>query len=172
MQNILLIFGAFFALRLVTLAISIRNEKRIQRLGAIQYGARNSMALTLAHLAFYAAALAEAYWREATLTPTAWIGVGAMVFAYTMLFVVIYCLRDLWTVKLYILPNHRIERSWLFRNVRHPNYFLNIIPELIGTALLCSATLTLAIGLPLYLIPLIIRIRQEERAMHHLFQAA
>lgn len=172
MHNILLIFGAFFALRLLSLAISIRNERRIRRQGAVQYGARNSLALTLAHLAFYASALVEAYGREATLTPSAWVGVGMMAFAYAMLFVVIYCLRDLWTVKLYILPHHRIERSWLFRHVRHPNYFLNILPELVGTALLCSATYTLIIGLPLYLVPLIIRIRQEERAMQHLFSAA
>lgn len=53
----------------------------------------------------------------------------------------------------------------LFRFVRHPNYYLNIIPELIGFALTLHAFWTLAIGLPLYLVPLVIRIRQEEGTM-------
>ena len=78
----------------------------------------------------------------------------------------------MWTVKLYIVPNQRIERSLLFRTVRHPNYFLNIMPELIGVALLCNAWYTLCIGFPLYVVLLIVRIRQEEAAMKELFAAA
>lgn len=85
-----------------------------------------------------------------------------MGFAYAMLFYVIYKLHDVWTVKLYIIPDHRIEKSFLFRTVRHPNYYLNIIPELIGVALLCNAWYTLLIGLPIYACLLAIRIRQEE----------
>jgi len=53
--------------------------------------------------------------------------------------------------------------------VRHPNYFLNIMPELIGVALLCNAWTTLCVGFPLYLCLLVVRIRQEESAMRELF---
>jgi len=53
----------------------------------------------------------------------------------------------------------------LFRWVRHPNYFVSIIPELVGFALALNAYWTLVVGLPLYCIPLFIRIRQEEAAM-------
>lgn len=42
---------------------------------------------------------------------------------------------------------------------------LNVIPELLGLALLMKAWLTLAVLLPLYLAALGVRIRQEERAM-------
>jgi isoprenylcysteine carboxyl methyltransferase (ICMT) family protein YpbQ len=49
--------------------------------------------------------------------------------------------------------------------VRHPNYFLNVLPELIGFALALNAVTTLLVGIPLYLVPLIIRIRQEEQVM-------
>lgn len=168
MHQIILSFAAFFALRLVSLSISIRNEKRIVRLGAVQYGKVNSLLLTLAHIAYYASALTEAWVSGAEFGTTSLIGLGVMTFAYAMLFYVIYCLRDLWTVKLYILPEHRIERSFLFRVVRHPNYFLNILPELLGVALLCQAWYTLCIGLPLYGVLLAIRIRQEEQAMRGL----
>jgi isoprenylcysteine carboxyl methyltransferase (ICMT) family protein YpbQ len=53
--------------------------------------------------------------------------------------------------------------------VRHPNYFLNVIPELIGLTFIMGAWLVLAIGLPLFLIVLGIRIAQEERVMKTCF---
>lgn len=96
-------------------------------------------------------------------------GVAILVFAYAMLFFVIYKLRDVWTLKLYIVPDHRIETSFLFKTVRHPNYFLNVIPELIGITLLCNAWITFCVGMPVYLAILFVRIRQEERAMKHLW---
>lgn len=82
-----------------------------------------------------------------------------------MLFYVIYALREVWTVKIFIVPNHKIVKSFLFRTVRHPNYFLNVIPEIIGVTLLCNAWKTMMFVLPVYLVILIIRIYQEEKAM-------
>ena len=70
-----------------------------------------------------------------------------------------------WTVKLLIARDHRLVSNPLFRWVRHPNYFLNILPELASFAVALDAYVTLIIGLPLYLMPLMIRIRQEEAAM-------
>lgn len=168
MQYITITFTIFFTLRLGSLFYSIRNEKRILKLGAKQYGKTNSLLLTLAHIAFYFSALYEAYYSEATFGTFSACGALLMAFAYSVLFYVIYRLRDVWTLKIYILPDHRIERSWLFRNVRHPNYYLSIIPELIGVALLCNAWYTLGIGLPIYLCLLYTRIRQEEAAMQSL----
>lgn len=172
MRSVLIVFAAFFAIRLVSLAISIRNERRLKALGATQHGKRNSLLLTLAHLIFYSAALYEAYAARVAIDRLATAGIVIMAFAYAMLFYVIYKLRDVWTVKLYIAPQHRVERSFLFRTVRHPNYYLNILPELIGVALLCHAWRTLLIGLPIYAYLLYVRIRQEENAMRALWQQA
>lgn len=170
MQYIIITFVIFFSLRLVSLSYSIRNEKRIQKKGAVQYGKLNSLLLTLAHIAYYFSSLYEAYASGSGFNYFSVWGVAVMGFAYAMLFYVIYKLRDVWTVKLYIVPNQRIERSFLFRTVRHPNYYLNILPELIGVALLCNAWHTLAIGLPVYICFLAIRIRQEEKAMADLWK--
>ena len=57
----------------------------------------------------------------------------------------------------------------LFRWVRHPNYFLNIIPELCGLALIMGAWIVLVLGLPCYLLVLRERIRQEEAVMQQHF---
>lgn len=68
-------------------------------------------------------------------------------------------------MKLMITPEQKINKSFIFKYFRHPNYFLNIIPELISIALICQAWFTLFVGLPLYLILLAIRIVQEEKLM-------
>jgi len=73
-------------------------------------------------------------------------------------------------VKLLIARDHELVTHPLFRRVRHPNYFLNILPELVGFALALHAWWTLVIGLILYAVPLTIRIRQEETAMAAKFE--
>lgn len=163
------VFALVFAIRLVSLSISIKNEKRLIAEGARQYGERNSKLLSAAHVVYYFAALAESYVRGATFDAISAIGTAVLAFALAMLFYVIHALGSVWTVKLYIHPNHQVNRNWLFRNVRHPNYFLNIIPELIGVGLLCHAWAVMLVGLPLYLAILAVRIRHEQQAMRHLW---
>jgi len=62
-----------------------------------------------------------------------------------------------------------LNQSALFRWVRHPNYFLNIIPELCGLALIMGAWIVLVLGLPCYLLVLRVRIKQEEAVMQQHF---
>lgn len=166
---ITIIFILIFCIRLISLSISIKNEKRLIAVGAKQFGEKNSKLLALAHIVYYFAALAETYIQGVQFDTTSMVGLVIIVFSLIMLFYVIYELGEIWTVKIYIHPQHTINRSWLFRYVRHPNYFLNVIPELIGVGLLCHAWTVMIIGLPLYLIILAIRIRQEHQAMQHLW---
>lgn len=133
----MIVFVAFFALRLFSLYFSIRNEKRLVRRGAIQYGKFNSLLLALAHVAYYFSALYEAYAADVEFEKTSGVGVAVMLFAYVMLFYVIYKLRDVWTVKLYIVPNQRIDRSFLFRTVRLRTTFSTLFPN--SWAWLCFA---------------------------------
>ena len=163
-------FSLFFCLRLVSLFISIRKEKRIIREGGVQYGKFNSLLLASTHILFYFSCLYEAYHKQnLQINTTSEVGIAVLTFAYLMLFYVIYQLGSVWTLKIYILRNHKINTSFLFRYVKHPNYYLNIIPELIGIALLCRANISFGILFPIYLIILGIRIYQEERAMKNLY---
>ena len=100
MQYVIIIFVTFFVLRLFSLYFSIRNEKRLLRCGAIQYGKFNSLLITLAHIAYYFSALYEAYATGIEFEKVSGIGLAIMTFAYLMLFYVVYKLRDIWTVKL------------------------------------------------------------------------
>jgi isoprenylcysteine carboxyl methyltransferase (ICMT) family protein YpbQ len=158
-------------LRLASLAVSIRHERALKAAGAVEYGAANSKLIALAHVAFYAAAIYEGLSEPHPLDPVTVAGVLLYGVSMAMLVWVVRLLGRFWTVKLLIARDHALVTHPLFRLVRHPNYFLNILPELIGLALALHAWRTLVVGLPLYLIPLIIRMRQEERAMRELFVA-
>ena len=93
------------------------------------------------------------------------MGLGLLIFAMFMLYVVTKLLGEIWTVKLMLVKNHQFVDHWLFRYVKHPNYFLNIIPELIGLALLCHALLSFCILFPFYIIVLYNRIKEEEQLL-------
>jgi isoprenylcysteine carboxyl methyltransferase (ICMT) family protein YpbQ len=83
-----------------------------------------------------------------------------------------YVIRELgalWTVKVMIAQGHTLKQSWPFRTLRHPNYYLNIIPELLALALIMKAWLTLLFLFPPYLVALVCRIRIEESAMRRRF---
>ncbi len=164
----LLIIPAFIY-RFAMLAVSIRNEKALRRDGAQEYGAANSKWLAIAHIAFYVAASVEGVIRAAPFDATSRFGFAVYLFGAVMLFVVSRLLGRLWTVKLLIARDHALVTHPLFRAVRHPNYYLNILPELVGFALTLHAFCTLVVGLVIYLVPLTIRIRQEEAVMRKAF---
>lgn len=167
--GLLIMFGVAVVLRFGSLALSIRHEQALKAQGAREYGQRTSRLLALAHTLFYLGALAEGLWRGTQ--PTPWTTVGLLLYGLSVLaFVLVWrALHRLWTVKLLIASDHVLNQSVLFRWVRHPNYFLNIIPELCGLALIMGAWIVLVLGLPWYLLVLRERIRQEEEVMQQHF---
>ena len=168
-MTILDVFILCFFIRLISLCVSIYNEKVLKQRGAVEYGKSNSAALTIAHVLFYFSCLSEALYFSKPISDYSFVGMAGFLFSMIMLWWVILTLGNLWTVKLIISPDHTLKTNFLFRHVRHPNYYLNVIPELISIALICNAWYTLLIGLPLYAIPLVTRIRQEEKIMKERF---
>jgi isoprenylcysteine carboxyl methyltransferase (ICMT) family protein YpbQ len=166
---LLTLFIGAMLLRLGSIAVSRRNEKTLKTRGAIEYGRRNSHLLAMAHALFYGGALVEGLWRSTQ--PTRWTTVGLLLYGISIIALVLVWqeLNRFWTVKLIIASDHLLNQSALFRWVRHPNYFLNIIPELVGLALIMGAWIVLVVGLPLYLIVLRERIVQEELVMKEHF---
>ncbi len=162
---------AAFVLRIISLAVSVRHEKALKADGAVEFGAANTKLLALTHIAFYIAAFTEGLRDPQPIDAVTVAGVAIYAVSMLMLAWVVKLLGRFWTVKILIARDHDLVIHPLFKRLRHPNYFLNILPELVGLALALHAFVTLAVGLPLYLIPLITRIRQEERAMRETFSA-
>jgi isoprenylcysteine carboxyl methyltransferase (ICMT) family protein YpbQ len=158
-----------FLFRIATVMLSIRNQRSLNQAGAVEYGVRNSNILALAHVLFFLSATIEAALHQPPFDTISIIGLALYGISVISIVFVIRLLGRLWTVRLLIAPDHSLVRHPLFRIVRHPNYYLNILPELIGIALVLHAYRTLLIGLPLYLIPLVTRMRQEEAVMRQNF---
>jgi isoprenylcysteine carboxyl methyltransferase (ICMT) family protein YpbQ len=166
---LLTLFLLASVLRVSSLVVSMRHEKVLKARGAREYGQGTSRLLALAHTVFYVGALAEGLWRRTQ--PTLWTAGGVLLYGLAVLALLVVWreLKGLWTVKLLIASDHTLNQSALFRWVRHPNYFLNILPELVGLALMMGAWLVLVLGLPLYLLVLRARIVQEEQVMRQHF---
>jgi isoprenylcysteine carboxyl methyltransferase (ICMT) family protein YpbQ len=166
---ILAFFVVAGALRTATLAVSLRNEKQLRERGAVEHGAGVTRLLVFLHVAFYPLCCIEG-WNRGTQASALTYGAMAVYLAsMAVLFHVIRQLGEVWTVKLYVARGHRLNQSALFRWVRHPNYFLNIVPELLAVAFVAGAWVTLAALFPVYLLVLTARIVQEERVMRRTF---
>ncbi len=157
--------------RVATLVISIRNERRLKENGAKEYGRTNSLVLGYLHTALYIGALIEGFRRNAPFDAVTAVGMLLYVIGAIGLVIVIQTLGRIWSLKLLIASDHILITHPLFRVMKHPNYFLGVLPELVGFLLTLHAYWTLAIGLPLYLISLAVRIREEEVVMKQEFSS-
>lgn len=172
MNPVLIIFFIVAVLlRLASVFISKRNELRLRSGSVEEYGPWNSRLIAVLHTAFYLAAFLEGGWREAQVDSLTWLGFVLYGCAMLALLYVIRELGSFWTIKVLIAEDHIFRQSWLFQTFRHPNYYLNIIPELFALALIMKAWLTLVILYPIYLAALASRIRIEEAAMRQRFSA-
>ena len=169
-MTITAIFTGCFLIRLVSLFKSIANERKLKQQHAVEYGKKNSLILTFAHIGFYIACITEANYYSTGVNTYTVAGIALFLFSMVMLWWVIFTLGSIWTVKLIISPDQVVKTNFLFKYIRHPNYYLNVLPELISIALICNAWYVLCFGLPLYLVPLVIRIVQEEKIMKETFQ--
>lgn len=165
------LFACALMFRLWSLYVSIRHERVLKAEGGIEYASRNSNALAITHAVFYVASFAEASIRKPRLDQFALCGILLYVASCAMLLAVMHILGRFWSVKLIIASDHHFNDHALFRLVRHPNYYLAILPEMCGLALtLCAVTTITTVG-PIYAFLLAKRIREEERVMRATFDA-
>ncbi|EES74493.1 isoprenylcysteine carboxyl methyltransferase family protein [Paenibacillus sp. oral taxon 786 str. D14] len=75
-----------------------------------------------------------------------------------------------WTFKIYIAKGHQLIETPLFRRVKHPNYYLNIIPEVLSFAIISQGWVVFTPLFVLHLITLFNRIRLEEKIMKQTFR--
>lgn len=125
MDFYILIFYTLVIFRIISVLISAVNERKLTKLGAVEYGKRNSKLLVLAHFVYYIACVTEGNSRGAYFNDTvSYAGLGIYAFSILILCYVIYAIRHVWTVKLIIAPrsHHVINRSPLFKYIKHPNY--------------------------------------------------
>lgn len=161
---VLAIILVTFLIRLIFLKRSIENEKRILSNGGQEFGVENTKRLTLAHIIFYLSCFVEAMVHKTNFDGMSMVGLVLLIFSMLMLMLVIHLLGDIWTVKLMLVNNHKFVDHFLFRTVKHPNYFLNILPELVGFTV-SHAYVTFIFIFPVYAVILYQRIAEEEKLL-------
>lgn len=145
--------------------VSTAHERRLRARGAVEYGAGTSRVLAALHVSFFVGAVVEGWRASASFTELTCAGLALYLLSAAVVWEVVRELGPLWTVKLYVAPDHELRRGWLLRTFRHPNYWLGLLPELLGLALVFRAWWTLGlVGAP-YLVSLLRRVREEERVM-------
>ncbi|MBO0468684.1 hypothetical protein JZO73_14335 [Enterococcus plantarum] len=155
------LFSLLVLFRLVVLCISKNNEKKLFSKGAVEYGKNTSKCLAVLHTLFYFSAFFEGVTTQVKADFISYIGIMLMALSFLVLLFVIKTLDYYWTVKLIIADHHKINNNWVFKTIKHPNYFLNIIPELIGITLLFHAWITFWVLCIPYGLVLYARIREE-----------
>ncbi len=171
-RSLVLIVALIAAFRLWTLYVASSNEKRLKMQGAKEYGHGSTLAVWAATGAVYVGAAIEgSTFRHAQFDGVAAVGLGIYIFSALALLWVMQTLGAFWSGKVLIAPGHQLVVHPIFRAIKHPNYFLNMIPELVGFTIMLHAFVTLAIGLPLFLISIYFRIRVEEQVLKQKFAA-
>ena len=163
---VLFIFIALF--RVKVLFISKQNEQELCALGGKEYGKTVSKLLAIFHTLFYFCALFEGIYKKVQFDGVGLIGTLIVGISFFILIRVIQILGKYWTVKLIFADKHTLNTNWLFKYVKHPNYFLNIILELLGVILVFHAWYTLLILMIPYGICLYLRIEKENQLLANL----
>lgn len=131
-----IIFTAIAFFRIAVLGISKINEEKLSKQNSKEYGAKITQMLAILHTLFYFASFGEGIINQQQIDILSKIGLGITLLSYLVLVHVIYTLGKYWTVKLIFANEHEIINQGLFRFVKHPNYFFNILPELVGVTLI------------------------------------
>lgn len=166
---VILLFIVIASIRLLFLKISIKNEKNLVAEGAIQYGIKTTKLIVIIHILayfmFFSQGIVNVLENKIHFDNIFYLGIIIYLFSLLSLIIVIKSLKHFWTVKIYISPKHIKIDNFLFKYIKHPNYYFNIIPEIISIAMIYRAWESLSIILPIYIILLYIRIKQEEEAL-------
>jgi methyltransferase len=158
--------------RLVELAVSRRNARRLLARGAVSAGRGHYPAMVAFHLALLAACVLEP-----ALWPTPWpagaaLSAAALVaLAQALRWWAVGTLGERWSTEVIVVPGAAPVRAGPYRWLRHPNY-LAVVIEVAALPLAAGAWRTAVVGTLLNAAILAVRIRVEERAMGEAWRAA
>ena len=151
--------------RLAELRLSRRNESRLRELGAREHASAHFIAMQLLHTLWLASIVLEV-----TLLRPAfqlWVSaIAALCFGVgqCLRYAAIHALGGRWTVRVLTLPGAPPVAHGIYRYLRHPNY-LGVILEIAALPLMHSAWRSAVVFSIANAVLLVVRIRQEERAL-------
>lgn len=157
--------GLLVVERLLELALSARNARRVFAEGGHEIGQRHFRVMTVLHTAFLVACVAEVLLLERRFPGAlGWAAFGTALLAQGLRYWAILTLGYRWNTRIIFLPGAAPVTSGPYRFMRHPNY-LAVILELAAVPLIHGAYLTSITFSLANALMLVVRIRAEEAAL-------
>jgi methyltransferase len=153
--------------RLLELAYSLRNERRLRASGAVEFGARHYPMMVGLHTLWLASTLVEGLQRGPEI-PTWWpVPLAAFLLVQPLRYWAIISLGTNWNTRVLVVPGGKVVRSGPYRYFPHPNYVV-VAVEILTFPLIFGAWITAIVFSLLNAALLFVRIRTENRALQEL----
>ncbi len=152
--------------RLLELAHSRRNERRLRARGAVERGREHYPFMVALHGLWLLSTLAEGLLRGRP----AGLRRGPLalyLLAQPLRYWVISSLGEYWSTRILVVPGAKLVRRGPYRYLKHPNYLV-VVAEIATLPLVFGARTTALVFSALNAVLLAVRIREEERALEEL----
>lgn len=163
MLLILLVAVAFLPM-LAEAGLAARHDRVLRGRGAEEPPSDVYGVMQIAYPSCFVAMAAEAWLRAAAVDAMFVAGAVLFVAAKGLKYWAIATLGERWTFRVLVPPGSSVVRDGPYRWVRHPNY-VAVAGELAGFAVMTQAAVTGVVGLILFVLLMLARIRVEERAL-------
>jgi methyltransferase len=153
--------------RLLELALSRRNERRVRARGAAERGRGHYPFMVALHAGWLLSTLVEGLLRGPDL-PSYWlVPLAAFLLVQPLRYWAILALGDSWNTKILVVPGARLVGRGPYRYLKHPNYVV-VVVEILAFPLVFGAWATALVFSALNAALLYVRIREEDRALREL----
>jgi methyltransferase len=150
--------------RLLELAYSRRNERRLRARGAVERGAGHYPLMVGLHVLWLVSTLAEGLLRGPEI-PAWWpLPLAAFLLVQPLRYWAIVSLGTNWTTRVLVVPGVKLVKGGPYRYLPHPNYVV-VAVEVLTFPLIFGAWITALVFSVLNATILFVRIRTENRAL-------
>lgn len=163
MLLLLLLVSAFVPMVLEA-GLAARHDRILRALGAEEPAADVYGVMQIAYPACFALMASENWLRGTAVDGIFAAGAVLFVSAKALKYWAVATLGDRWTFRVLVPPGSRPVYRGPYRWLRHPNY-VAVAAELAGFALMTQAVVTGVLGLIVFVLLMLARIRVEERAL-------
>jgi methyltransferase len=166
---VLLVMGVMLVgvQRLLELALSRRNERRLRARGAVERGGGHYPVIVAVHALWLVSTLVEGLLRGPE--PPVWwpLPLAAFLLVQPLRYWAILSLGGNWNTRVLVVPGGKLVRRGPYRYFPHPNYVV-VAVEILTFPLIFGAWITAVVFSLLNAALLYVRIRTENRALRDL----
>ncbi len=164
MTLMLVLLASAFVPMVLEAGLSARHDRVLRARGAEEPASDVYSVMQVVYPACFVLMAWEGWLRGATLGARCAAGAVLFLAAKALKYWAIATLGDRWTFRVLVPPGSVLVRRGPYRWLHHPNY-VAVAAELVGFAVMIEAPVTGALGLVVFLVLMLARIRVEERAL-------